>query len=103
MMTVREAALALAVITVSAVSASGDDVRLRWKFEQEKVYHYIVVQKMDTGIELANGNISTHMYQRSEITWTVKSVKPDGSAEIWQVFDRIEMMFDGTTGEGGGR
>jgi hypothetical protein len=48
---------------------------------------------------LANGNFGTEKYQRSEMSWTVKSVRPDGSAEVFQVYDRIQVEFGSHTGQ----
>ena len=98
-MTVWNAGLAVAAIGLSAVAAGGEDVTLRWKFAKNKVYRYVIAQEVESCVNLANGNISTEKYQRSETTWTVKSVRPDGSAEVSQVYDRIQVGFGSHTGE----
>ncbi len=97
-MTVRTAGLALAALVISAVSAAGADVELRWKFRKDKPYHYVLVQKMEMSMKLPNNNISTKMSQVSEVTWTIKAVKPDGSAEMVQTLDRMQVKVEGPGG-----
>ncbi len=97
-MTVRNAGLALAVLAVSAVSAAGADAQLRWKFRMDKPYHYVLTQGMEMSMKLPNNDINTKMSQVSEMTWKVKSVKPDGSAEMTQVIDRIQIKVEGPAG-----
>jgi hypothetical protein len=89
-MTVWNAGLAVGVFGFSAVAAGGEDVTLWWKFEKTKISHYVIVHEMQSCANLANENLGTEKYQHSETTWTVKSVRPDGSAEVSQVYDRIQ-------------
>jgi len=98
-MTVRSAGLALAVLAVSAVSAAGADVKLRWKFRKDKPYHYVLTQGMEMSMKLPNNNINTKMSQVSEMTWKVNAVKPDGSAELTQILDRMQIKVEGPTGK----
>jgi len=98
-MTVRNAGLTLTVLAVSAVSAAGADVKLRWKFRKDKPYHYVLTQGMEMSMKLPNNNINTKMSQISEITWNVKAVKPDGSAEMTQIVDRMQLKVDGPAGK----
>lgn len=97
-MTIRTAGLALGVLAVSAVSAAAADVELRWKFRKDKPYHYVLTQKMEMSIKLPNNTINTKMSQVSEITWTVKAVRPDGSAEMVQILDRMRIKAEGPAG-----
>ena len=97
-MTVRNVGLALAVLAVSAVSATGADAKLRWKFRKDKPYHYVLTQGMEMSMNLQNNNVNTKMSQVSEMTWKVKTVKPDGSAEMTQVIDRIKVKVEGPGG-----
>jgi hypothetical protein len=87
------------VIGFSAAAAFGEDVTLRWKFAKNKAYQDVIVQEMDLRMNVANVNLSTEKYQRAEMSWTVKSVKPDGSAEVSQVYDRIQVEYGSHTGE----
>jgi hypothetical protein len=98
-MTVRNAGLAVALLVVSAASASGDDVTLRWKFSPDKPYHYMLTQGMEMSMKLPNNDLKTTMSQVSEMTWKVKSVKPDGSAAMSQVIDRMHIKVEGPAGK----
>jgi Family of unknown function (DUF6263) len=97
-MTVRAAGLALAVLALSAVSAVGADVTLRWKFRKDKPYHYVLTQGTEMSMMLQNNNIKTKMSQISEITWVVNAVKSDGSAEMTQTIDRMQIKVEGPAG-----
>jgi hypothetical protein len=97
-MTLRNAGLALAVLAVSAVSAAGADAELRWKFRKDKPYHYVLTQGMEMSMKVQNNDVKTKMSQVSEMTWKINTVKPDGSAEMTQVIDRIQIKVEGPGG-----
>ena len=94
----RNAGLVLAVLAVSAVSAAGADATLRWKFSKDKTYRYVLTQGMEMSMKLPDKDVTTKMSQVSEMTWKVKAVKSDGSAEISQTFDRIHIKVEGPAG-----
>jgi len=98
-MTVRNAGLALAVLAVSTISAAGADVKLRWNFRKDKPYQYVLTQEMEMSMKLPTGNANTKMHQVSEMTWKVKAVKPDGSAEMTQILDRMQIKVEGPAGK----
>jgi hypothetical protein len=98
-MTVRNAGLALAVLAVSAVSAAGADTTLRWKFNKDKPYHYVLTQGMEMNTKLQDKIVNTQkMSQLSEVTWKVNAVKADGSAEMTQILDRMQIKVEAPTG-----
>jgi hypothetical protein len=97
-MTIRTAGLALAVLAVTAVAAAGADAKLRWKFRKDKPYNYVLTQDVDMNMKLPNNNVRTKLSQVSEVTWKVEAVKPDGSAEIAQILNRMRMKMEGPTG-----
>jgi hypothetical protein len=97
-MTARTAGLALAILAVSTVSAPGADVELRWKFRKDQPYHYVLTQGTEISMKVANNNLSTKMSQVSDMTWNVKAVRPDGSAEMTQTIDRMQIKVEGPTG-----
>jgi len=100
-MIIRKAGLAIALLVVSAASATGADVTLRWKFRPERPYHYMLTQGMDMSMKVPNtdNDIKTKMSQLSEMTWKVKAVKPDGSADMTQVIDRMQIKVEGPAGK----
>jgi hypothetical protein len=98
-MTVRNAGLALAVLAVTAVSAAGADTTLRWKFNKDKPYHYVLTQGMEMNTKQQDKIVNTQkMSQLSEVTWKVNSVKSDGSAEMTQILDRMQIKVETPNG-----
>ena len=49
-------------------------------------------------MKLPNNNINTKMSQLSEMTWKVNAVKSDGSAEMTQILDRMQIKVEGPAG-----
>jgi hypothetical protein len=98
-MTVRNNGLAVAVLAVFAASAAGADVTLRWRFSPDKPYHYVLNQGMEMSMKLPNGDVKTTMSQISDMTWKVKSVKPDGSAQMSQTIDRMRIKVESPAGK----
>jgi hypothetical protein len=54
---------------------------------------------MEMSMKLPNNDLKTKMSQVSEMTWKVKSVKPDGSAAMSQVIDRMQIKVEGPAGK----
>jgi hypothetical protein len=98
-MTVRTTGLAVALVVVSAASAVGADATLRWKFRSDKPYRYVLTQGMEMSMKVQNNDVKTKMSQISNMTWNVKTVKPDGSAEMSQVIDRMQIKVEGPLGK----
>ena len=49
-------------------------------------------------MKLPNNNVNTKMSQLSETTWKVNAVKSDGSAEMTQILDRMQIKVESPAG-----
>jgi hypothetical protein len=98
-MTVRNNCLAVAVLVLFAASAAGADATLRWKFNPDQPYHYVLTQGMEMAMKLPTGDVKTTMSQVSEMTWKVNAVKSDGTADMTQVMDRMQIKVEGPAGK----
>src|SRR5262245_38581884 len=97
-MTVRKIGLAWALFVVTTASAAGADATLRWKFQSDTPYRYVLTQGMEMSMKVANNEVKTKMTQVSEMTWKVKSVKPDGAADLSQTIDRMQITLESPAG-----
>jgi Family of unknown function (DUF6263) len=97
-MTVRATGLAFAALALAAVSAAGADVTLRWKFHKGKPYHYVLTRGTEVNMMLLDNSIKTKTSEFSDITWVVSAVNPDGSADMTQTIDRVQIKVEGPTG-----
>jgi hypothetical protein len=90
--------LALAVLAgMSGPAARG--ATLRWKFKAGEKLHYIMDQRSTTTATLPGGEqMRTTLTQTIEMTWTVKSVDPDGQAALTQTITRIRDQLEGLVG-----
>jgi Family of unknown function (DUF6263) len=100
-MNIRKIVLALAVLVPTTVCAKADDVTLRRTFRQDREYHYVLnheIQMSTTSPLAMYNNQKWHRSQTCALTWKVKSIKADGSAEITETVDRIRIKV----GDNGG-
>jgi hypothetical protein len=69
---------------------------LKWKFKEGERFQYVIdkqtITKTSRMIELKTS-------QTFDMTWTIKKVLRDGSAEMTQTFDRIRFKTEGMLGE----
>jgi len=95
------AALALAVVGTLAPSSARAQATsgLRWKFKEGQTLRYLLSQNTTSSISVGGQSIDNTIEQAFEVTWKVKSVKADGSAEMVQVFDRAKMSMDSVLGQ----
>ena len=69
---------------------------LRWKFKPGETLRYTIDQKITTTAKLPGGQeLKNSLIQTVEMSWSVKSVNEDGSAELTQTFDRVLDKVDG--------
>src|SRR5262245_37566051 len=87
------AALALAVVGTFAPARAQAPSGLRWKFKEGQTLRYLLSQNTSSSISVGGQSIDNTIEQAFEVTWKVKSVKSDGSAELTQVFDRAKMAM----------
>ena len=70
---------------------------LRWKFRQGEVVRYTIVQETALEERLEGQEGKTSLSQTVDLHWTVKSLLPDGVAEMTQI-DRPGSHQDSRTG-----
>ncbi len=96
----RSVIASLALVLLGAVGARAQAPSdLRWKFKEGQVLRYVLNQNTSMGISVGGQSIDNSIDQMYELTWKVKAVKADGSAEMVQVFDRVKYMMDSVLGQ----
>ncbi len=88
----RSLPLAVCLLLLAA-SSSHAATTLRWKFEPGQVLHQTVVQDMKMTMVIRGRTIVTNMTQTMDVTWEIGAVDAQGTAEITQAFDRIQMKM----------
>jgi len=89
--------LAATVCLVVAETAVADTT-LRWKFAAGQKRSYVLVQKTAMKMEVMGKPIETSFSQTADITWDVKGIDKDGSADMTQTIDRVKFHMTGPTG-----
>jgi hypothetical protein len=64
---------------------------LRWKFKPGETLRFSVEQKLTMSMKSMDTERKSNRTQNVEMSWKVKSVSPDGTAEITQKIERIRM------------
>ena len=83
----------LVVILLAAVgSAAGDDTTLRWKFTTGQKRSFVVNQSTVIKMDFSGNETVTKYTQTTEVSWDVKSVDKDGTADVLQTIDRIRFQ-----------
>ncbi len=67
--------------------------KLRWKFKEGETLNYAVQIKNKILVD-AGAQFDVAMDQAMDLTWKVKSVAEDGSAELTQTIDRVQLMLN---------
>jgi Family of unknown function (DUF6263) len=85
---------ALACTIVVGDSAWGATT-LRWRLKPGEVVHYTMTQKTTNAFKPKEGaEASASMSQAVDLHWTVKSVSPEGGAEMIQTIDRVRVRME---------
>ena len=71
---------------------------LRWKFKSGEQLNYILARQMEGKLNLSGADITFKVDMTFDTTWKVKSVAADGSAEIEQTVDRIQINMSSPLG-----
>lgn len=88
------------VIPLVAGSAAHADTVLKWKFKEGDKLNYALKQKADILIDANGVEFDIKIGQIMDLTWVVKSVAADGTIELAQTVDRIQLkMSTPFTGE----
>lgn len=94
------AALTAVVVVVASAAAARAEQALAWKFKVGDKAQYVLVQESNILIDANGVEFDVEMNQTLDLTWTVKSVADDGTAELVQTVDRVIMkMATPFTGE----
>jgi hypothetical protein len=68
---------------------------LRWKFKAGEVVRYTIVQETTLEEKAEGQEGKTSLSQTVDLHWSVKSVLPDGVADLSQTIDRVRTKIQG--------
>jgi Family of unknown function (DUF6263) len=91
---------ALATLALFCTTTARADNTLRWKFKAGETLNYVMDRQTDMKIDLSGSLIEIKSGMTFDTTWKVKSVADDGTAELEQTVDRIQMKMDSPLGGG---
>lgn len=94
----RATFLAAALVWAAAVPAWSQG-EIRWKFREGQTLRFVQKTEVASAANIDGNAIETKLGQTITSTWKVKVVKEDGSAEMTQRVDRVEMAMDSPIGE----
>lgn len=94
----RRGLLVLVVLTVSAGSASVGAATLRWKFKPGETLRYAMEQKTVTTLKLPGQQLQTTLTQTIDLSWAVKDVAADGTADVSWTIDRMRTRIESAVG-----
>ena len=92
--------LVLALSGLSAATTARADNTLRWKFKAGETLNYVMDRETEMKIDLSGSLIEIKSGMIFDTTWKVKSVADDGTAELEQTVDRIQIKMDSPLGGG---
>jgi len=78
---------------LSAATARGENT-LRWKFKTGDTLNYVMDRETEMKMDLSGSLIEIKTGMVFDTSWKVKSVAADGTAELEQTVDRIQMKMD---------
>jgi hypothetical protein len=81
------------VVTVSAASRAAEPAP-RWKFKEGQNLHYVMERGVEGKVALSGAEFEFKMTMTFDTTWLVKSVAADGTANVEQTVDRIQVKMD---------
>ncbi|MFO0889172.1 MAG: DUF6263 family protein [Isosphaeraceae bacterium] len=86
-----------ALACLAAQPAFGAET-LRWKFKPGETLKYTMVQETTQGIKAGGQDLSTNLNQTVDLHWNIKSVSPEGVADMSQTIDRVRTKVDSPLG-----
>jgi len=84
---------------LSAATVRADNT-LRWKFKAGETLNYVMDRQTEIKMDLSGSLIEIKSGMVFDTTWKVKSVAADGTADLEQTVDRIQMKMDSPLGGG---
>jgi hypothetical protein len=86
------------VVVAGAVGRDARAAALRWKFKPGETLHYVTDQKTVTAVKGGGLDVKTTLTQTIDMSWAVKSVAPDETAEMTQTIDRVRTKIESAFG-----
>ncbi len=68
---------------------------LAWKFQTGESLKYVVTQNTDMQMELSGQKQTMTTSQKMDMVWKIGTVESDGSAQMAQVVERVQMKSEG--------
>jgi hypothetical protein len=91
--------LGLGLMLAGTGPTAAHGASLRWKFKPGEMLHYTMDQKTVTTAKLPGGQeLKTSLSQAIEMTWTVKGVDENGTADLVQTLDKIRDQVEAPVG-----
>jgi hypothetical protein len=87
-----------AVLALSCLSAARAEAPLRWKFKDGETLDYILERAVDGKIIISGADIEFKLKMIFDTSWKVKSVAADGTANIEQTLERMQISMDSPLG-----
>lgn len=75
------------------LGSAAEAKELKWKFKEGDKVNYALRQKGDMNINAGGVELEIKTLQIMDLTWTVKAVGSDGTAELTQTVDRMQMKL----------
>ncbi len=94
----RKGLLVLVVLTVTTGSASVEATTLRWKFKPGETLRYAMEQKRVTTLKVPGQELKTTLSQTIDLSWAVKGVAADGTADVSWTIDRMQTRIESQLG-----
>jgi hypothetical protein len=91
-------ALSAGLLLAAASSAPAADAPLRWKFKSGDKLNYVMERTAEGKLNLSGADIEFKATMIFDTTWNVKSVADDGTANIEQTVDRVQINMSSPLG-----
>lgn len=98
----RKSPIVQALILVACLapaSIAQKPTEFRYKFQEGQTFPYLLKQSTESVVSINGQTIEQKLEQTFDVTWKVKKVRDDGSAEIAQTFDRVRFTLDSLLGQ----
>ena len=81
-----------------AAASAGAAEPLRWKLKSGEDLNYVMDRKIDGKLDLSGAEITFTVSMVFDTTWKVKAVAADGTADIEQTLDRMQIAMSSPLG-----
>jgi hypothetical protein len=90
--------LAILAVALLAAATAHADTPLRWKFEANDNLNYVLNRSVEGKLNLTGSEILFKMGMAFDVTWKVKSVAADGTAQVDLTVDRMQINMSSPLG-----